>query len=170
MPAMGSLTSVERMDAEHVVINSNIETYERGGKRIPYTNRSEPADPGVAVYFQWNSESYALACDHWETTAGNMQALRKTVAAMRGLERWKVSEILKRTFSGFDALPAEGETSGSSWWDVLGVPRENATREKVRHAYRKRSKDAHPDQGGDPAEWHRLQEAYEQALDALDGR
>ena len=163
----GLLEELERMGAKNVVISSNIETYERGGRRIPYANQAEPSDPGIAVYFQWREEPYALACDHWQKTAGNMQALRKTVAAMRGLERWKVSDMLKRTFSGFKALPGEGETAGNSWWEVLDIPRKSATPEKVRHAYRKRSKDLHPDQGGSPAEWHRLQDAYERALEAV---
>lgn len=75
------------MSAKSVVISSNIETYVRGGQRIPYAGQPNPSDPGVAVYFQWNGEAYSLACDRWKKAEGNMQALRKTVAAMRGLER-----------------------------------------------------------------------------------
>ena len=45
---------------------------------------------------------------------------------------------------------------------VLGVP-VDADIETLRDAYRRRVKDCHPDQGGDPAEFARVQRAYEEA-------
>lgn len=49
------------------------------------------------------------------------------------------------------------------WWEVLGVPR-NCTRKDVQAAYKKRSKTAHPDNGGSTHQWLQLQEAYQQGL------
>lgn len=46
------------------------------------------------------------------------------------------------------------------WWKVLGVDR-NADEETVRKAYRKLAMKHHPDKGGDPEEFKKIQEAYE---------
>ena len=45
-------------------------------------------------------------------------------------------------------------------FDVLSVD-PDADPEEIKEAYRERIKDAHPDRGGDEAEFKRLTEAYE---------
>lgn len=166
----GLLGELRLMRARNVVVSTNIATYRRGGIEIPYADQSQAKDdPGVAVYFEWQEESYALACDRWRTVADNMQAIRKTVEAMRGIDRWGVSEMLKRSFMGFKALPeAEANGTGEKWWSVLGVSSAAST-EDIKRAYRKQATTAHPDQGGSTEAWVRLQEAYEQGLAAAEG-
>jgi hypothetical protein len=157
------LDELTRLKARGVVISTNIETYERGGRRIPYANRTVE-DTGVAVYFEWQGEQHVLACDKWKTVAENVRALGLSVAAMRGLDRWGATEILKRAFTGFKALPQTG--SGWAWWEVLGVAKD-APRELVERAYRIAAQKAHPDKPtGSRADWDRLQEAYRQAKSA----
>ncbi len=51
----------------------------------------------------------------------NIQAIRKTIEAMRGLERWGVSDMLQRTFSGFKALPDQTGIGKEAWWIVFWV-------------------------------------------------
>lgn len=47
--------------------------------------------------------------------------------------------------------------------ETLGVD-PNASPEDIKKAYRRKSKAAHPDVGGDPAEFHALQKAYKEAM------
>ncbi len=157
----GIVEELRRMNASHVVISTNIPTKANG---LPYAGQRTPDDPGVAVYFYWQRSQLALACDRWTTVADNLQALRKSVEAMRGLERWGASGILERAFSGFARLEA---TSGD-WRDVLNVT-PAATLEEVCEAYRQRRRKTHPDHGGDADEFRAVQQAWEQAQRELGG-
>lgn len=47
---------------------------------------------------------------------------------------------------------------------VLGLPA-SASAEEVRHAYRRKIKEVHPDHGGDREAFHRVREAYTRAKD-----
>lgn len=46
-------------------------------------------------------------------------------------------------------------------WDILGVQRD-ASAEEIKAAYRRLAKDHHPDKGGDPDRFIRIQNAYQQ--------
>lgn len=65
--------------------------------------------------------------------------------------------------------PAERElTAYDEAFAVLGLP-ETASEAEVRRAYREKVKEAHPDQGGDEAEFRRVREAYATAREAAAG-
>jgi hypothetical protein len=147
-----------RMSARSIVISTNIPTKNDGN---PYSTYSKPADTGVAVYFTVDNKAMALCCDKWNTVEANLRALVMSVDAMRGLDRWGVSEIMNRAFMGFKALLEKA--AGFPWWEVLGVSRE-CTKKEVLAAYKKKIKIHHPDNGGEPHKWQELQEAYEQGL------
>lgn len=147
-----------RMQAMGIVISTNIPTRSDGN---PYSTYSKRADVGVAVYFTVDNKAMALCCDKWNTVEANLRALVMSVDAMRGLDRWGVSEIMNRAFMGFKALPEKA--ASFPWWDVLGVSR-TATKKEVDHAFKKKAKVNHPDHGGDPGKWQELQEAYQQGL------
>ena len=53
--------------------------------------------------------------------------------------------------------------TGLSPWAVLGVD-EHATLAEVRHAFRIKAKQTHPDRGGDRAEFERVRAAFEAVL------
>ena len=152
------LAEVRRFGGRNCVISSNIPTKRDGN---PYANFSQPADKGIAVYFLYEGEQVVFACDKWNTCEDNLQAIRKAIEAFRGLERWGVSDLLKRAFTGFKALPEH--TNGSAWWRVLGV-NENASPDEIKTAYRNLSKVHHPDLGGDPSMFASVNDAYQQAL------
>src|SRR5690349_20455576 len=78
-----------------VVLSTNIPLRLDG---IPYAGYRQPEDKGVAVYFQYKKESVVLCCDEWNKIEHNILAIAKTVNAMRGIERWGVSEFLKHAF------------------------------------------------------------------------
>lgn len=153
---------LRRMGVEQPIISTNIPLRNDG---LPYATYAQPKDTGVAVYFVYFGKDSVLACDKWATVAENLHALSLSIAAMRGLDRWGVSEILERVFTGFAALPAP--EAQAKWWDVLGVsPR--ATRETIEAAYRVLAKECHPDQlSGSEQKMSELNRAITEARAAL---
>jgi hypothetical protein len=147
-----------RMDARGIIVSTNIPVKNDGN---PYASYSRPVDVGVAVYFSVDNKAMALCCDKWNTVEANLRALVMSVDAMRGLDRWGVSEIMNRAFMGFKALPEKA--ASFPWWEVLGLSR-TCTRKEIEAAYKKKIKLHHPDNGGDPHKWEELQDAYQQGL------
>jgi hypothetical protein len=130
---------LERLGARYVVLSTNMELRLDGQ---PRSDRSDPADPGVAVYFQLSGKQIALACDKWDRVADNIVALAKHIEAMRGMDRWGVGTAAQ-AFAGYEALPAP-----DPWWQTLGLKGPNVTRSDIIIAYRKASQGAHPDRPG----------------------
>jgi hypothetical protein len=152
-----------------IVLSSNIPMRRDG---LPYADMREPADPGIAVYWDerkaWNSakaaydvEPRVIACDTWKTTRENMRAIGLAIVALRTLERTGASEILDRAFGGFAALPAA--SSAPSWWAPLGFTSAPTTLEDVERAYRDKARSAHPDAGGSHEAMVALNRAREDA-------
>jgi len=161
------------VQSSSIVISSNIPVRRDG---LPYADSREPADPGIAVYWDerkaWNSakgayelEPRVIACDAWKTTRENMRAIGLAIGALRMLERTGASEILDRAFTGFAALPAA--SSAPSWWGPLGLTSSPASVEDVERAYRDRVKTAHPDVGGSHEAMVALNAARREALAAF---
>lgn len=149
---------LRRMKAKGVVISTNIPVLGNGN---PYAKYPKPVDTGVAAYFSVNNKAMAICCDKWNTVEANLRALAMSVEAMRGLDRWGVSQVMERAFMGFKALPERA--AGFPWWDVLGVSRVCTVKE-VKDAYKKKSKIYHPNVGGEAHKWRELQDAYEEGL------
>lgn len=149
------------MSATGVVLSTNVEL-RRDGK--PYSGRSS-VDPGVAVYFTWREQQYAFACDCWDRVEHNLQAIRKTIEAVRGIARWGTGEMVASAFAGFKALPEQaGPSNGAAWWDILGVP-STASAAVIEAAYKAKARKAHPDQpGGSHELMQRLNQARELGL------
>lgn len=152
------ISEVRRFGGRDCVISSNIPTKRDGN---PYANFSRPVDCGIAVYFNYEGEQVVFACDKWITAEDNLQAIRKAIEAFRGLERWGVSDLLKRAFTGFKAIPET--SSANTWWNVLGVT-EKASAEEIKRAYRDLAKVSHPDNGGNASLFSAVNEAYQQGL------
>ena len=113
---------LHRQAHRSAVISSNVELRLDG---LPYSGRRAPEDKGIAVYFQmplpqrsWRDpqqfEWKVFACDQWNRVECNLWAIAKTIEAMRGIDRWGVSDMLSRAFTGFK-VPEEG--SGRPWVD-----------------------------------------------------
>lgn len=143
-----------------LIISSNLELRLDG---LPRSNQRQPTDKGVAIYFKYKSNPVSFACDKWNSAEDNLWAISLTLGAIRQIARSGASEMLDRAFAGFAALPAPGETSGESWWDVLGVSSQ-ANLDEIKFAYRSRAREHHPDVGGDPAEFDRITKAYKIAI------
>lgn len=150
------LAELKRMGAREIILSTNVPLR---GDGLPYADfeRRRITDPGVAVYFKWKGSQKVLACDRWTTIEDNLHALELSIEAMRGLERWGVSSILERAFTGFTALPAP-----ETWWTALGV-NESCSLEEAESVYRDRIKKAHPDVGGSEYRASKLNWAIERA-------
>lgn len=154
---------------ERVIVSTNIRDLKRDG--TPYASFTEPADTGVAVYFQlrftcggkWHERPVVLTCDRWTRVAWNLYAIVKDIEAQRGRNRWGCTN-LEQAFRGYLAIPER--TGGLAWWDVLGV-KSDADRRAIKNAYRERAQTEHPDKGGSEDRWARVQLAYEQAMEAV---
>jgi hypothetical protein len=153
---------VRRMGGRDVIVSTNLRVRADG---LPYSNQRQPEDPGVAVYFIWKQKPIVFACDRWKTVEENLWAIVKHIESLRGQERWGVGS-LDQAFAGYAALPAAGQTSGESWWTVLGVP-VNATVDVAQEAFRALAKQHHPDRGGEPAQFLRITKAWNQAQEDL---
>lgn len=156
----GLLDEIHRLGGRMIVLSTNIPLRKDG---LPYANYKTPDDKGVAVYFQLHGISQVFACDKWNSVEDNMQAIRKTIEAIRGIDRWGSSEMMNRAYAGFQALP---ETAGVStmqlWWEVLNVDPSMELAD-IERAYRSLAKEVHPDVGGKPELFVRLSTAIEQA-------
>lgn len=152
-----------------VVISTNIPVRRDG---LPYSNRAEPDDPGVAVYFRVDGKPTVLACDRWTTVGDNIWAIAKHVEALRGQERWGVGS-LKQAFAGYAALEEKTERS---CWEVLGIPPPVAPglsltnrTNHVLDAYRRRARETHPDAGGSSEAFAEVVRAKDMALQLIKG-
>ena len=144
----------ERLRALYPSLWTDVRHNRDGSRDRTAKGSTRPADPGAAVTFRLDGRDYELACDRWDSAAGNVAAIAAHIDALRGQERWGVAD-LRQAFAGHIALPAP-----EPWWTVLGVSRD-APPAVVKAAFRALAKDAHPDQGGDRATWDRLNAAYQ---------
>lgn len=157
----GLIEEIKRLGGKGIVLSTNI-PYRKDG--LPYANYKTPEDKGVAVYFNLNGKSQVFACDKWRRIEDNMQAIRKTIEAIRGIERWGSSEMMNRAYAGFVALPEATETPITPmWWEVLKVDR-YASIVEIETAYRTAAKRTHPDAGGNHDEFIRVVKARDEAI------
>lgn len=147
---------LERLGARAPILSTNVELRLDGQ---PRAGQREPEDTGVALHFELKGQRIVLACDRWDTVAGNMAAIAAHIHSLRGQDRWGVGSV-QQAFAGFLALAAP-----PTWRERLGNP---ATLEQARAAFRARMSDAHPDRGtGDHDEAAALSEAMQEAVAAF---
>jgi hypothetical protein len=132
-----------------LVISSN---YSLGDER--------PADPGVAVYFQWEGLNVCIPVDRYATLADNLQAIHHIIEARRVELRHGSLQLIRATFTGFTALPPPN--AAYSWRMVLDCGRE-ATLADAERKYREKARKAHPDNGGSHSDMARLNQAITEA-------
>lgn len=131
---------------------------------LPYSQRTEPADPGVAIYWKRNKIEQAMAIDRYDRVADNIAAVAATLEAMRAIERHGGAEILNRTFTGFAALPERA--GGRGWRDVFEVsPQDHLNADAIRTRFNALAHKVHPDKpGGDRNKFEELIWARDAAL------
>tara|TARA_B100001079_G_scaffold190327_1_gene164179 strand:+ start:9066 stop:9656 length:591 start_codon:yes stop_codon:yes gene_type:complete len=159
------IEEIGRLGGTNLIISTNVPTRKDGQF---YASAKRPDDPGVAVYFDYKGSQHCFACDQWDRLQDNVQAIRKTIDALRGIARWGSGDMMERAFTGFAALPDPGSAGGEHWSTVLDVA-SDASNDEVRAAYRRARSAAHTDRDtGDNAAFHRVQTAWEQAQQERD--
>lgn len=152
---------LQRMYASDVILSTNLQLRRDG---MPYASGfTKLADPGVAVYFKRDGKPMVLACDKFLNIQDNLNAIALTINALRGIDRWGATDMMERAFSGFLALP---EKASTPWREVLGYYGHDYN--EARTCYHKVVKNAHPDFGGTPKQFQRVQEAWDDARKELD--
>lgn len=135
-----------RLGAKNVIVSTNVRLRRDG---LPYAGDKAPDDQGVAVYFDYLGGQKCFACDRWETVEENLRAIFKSIEAIRGLDRWGSKSFVDAAFTGFAALPSP--EMQRPWWEVLGVD-QNASKDEVRSAYRRKSMELHQAGAGETAQ------------------
>lgn len=159
-----TIRELKMLGAKDIIISTNIPLKR---DNTPYAVeygkwKNITDDTGIAVYFTLNNEQKVICCDAYLCFDDNMQAIRKSIEALRGLDRWKCSDMINQAFTGFKALPEQ--TGGAAWWDVLQC-KQDASDEVIKAQYRRLAMDYHPDKNnGDNSKFIILQNAYQQAL------
>lgn len=139
------------------ILSTNIRLRQDG---LPYASEREPEDSGVAIYFEYKKQQMCFACDKYKKVWENFVAIRKTIEAIRGIERWGASDMMEKAFQGFVALPS----NDLNWWETLGVSRESSHHE-IEWAYKQLRSKHHPDRGGNTDIFDKIQKAYREAID-----
>lgn len=119
-------------------------------------------EPGVSIYFTRKGKPYVLAVDRYKTIEANMRAVELTLEIIRAIERYGSSGLMERSFQGFAELPAPSTVPAYNWWEILGVA-PSASKATYESDYRTLVKRYHPDQGGDPETFLKIQNAIKQA-------
>lgn len=159
------LAELHRLGAEKVLISSNVPIRRDGSMIID--GMREPTDPGVAAYFERDSQPFVLACDRYTYVRCNVAGLAKVIEAMRAIERHGSPSLLMHAMSGFKQLPSH--EANESWWVVLGVE-STATRADVEAAHMALAERHHPDAGGQHDRMASINAARDRALRDLGGR
>lgn len=140
------VNEIRLLGGSAITITTDIPTKVDGGIYANWHNR-QPLDTGVSVIFLYDKVSTVLACDQWDKIEHNIRALGKTVEALRGIERWGASALLKRAMSSFQSLPPPPDPN--DWRRVLGfVPGSRPDLKTVKEQYHNLSRLHHPDATG----------------------
>ena len=143
----------------NLIVSTNIALRRDG---LPLANQRQPEDTGVAVYFNYKKTQVCFACDRWKKIEDNMQAIAKTIEALRGIARWGTGDMMEAAFKGFVALPAPD--AKRTWREVMAFGESTPTAEQLKQRYRELASSRHPDKdSGTHDAMVELNAAYEQA-------
>lgn len=152
-----------QLEKANIILSTNVPLRQDG---LPLAGKKAPEDPGVAVYFVYKERRVCFACDRWKTVEDNMQAIAKTIDALRGIARWGTGDMLEAAFKGFEALPSQAKAK--TWREVFGFREgEYTSFEQVTVRYRQLAQSAHSDKGGSDARMAELNVARDAARKAF---
>lgn len=153
------VAEIKRLGGSYIVLSTNIPLKRDG---MPYANRAEPSDSGVAVYFFRRGKQMVFACDKWDRVQDNMRAIQHTIKALRGAERWGASDMMERAYAAFESLPPPTRATADCW-QILGVCA-GASPDEITRAYHQKAMRAHPDTGGSEGAMIQLNQARDDAI------
>lgn len=155
-------TQLDLLKARYPVVSSNVEPRLDGR---PRSGQAEPADPGVAVYFDLAGKPHCLPCDTYTAVAQNICAIAAHIELTRRIERHGVATTAEM-FAGFLALSSPADRR--PWREVLELHRaKSVTTVTVEEAFRRLARERHPDCGGSDAMMAELNRARDEAQQEL---
>lgn len=155
-------TEMNRMDVDDW--RPSIGNQHTKSNGLPLHN-ANPDDPGFVLRWADDGEEFAVSCDDYSRLRDNLRSvylwvhetrMRSTRPVQTGDSEFAAARL--PSGDGGDAVVATAPPN-----EILGVP-PDADQFVVKNAYRQKAKSAHPDQGGDPAEWERIVDAKEAML------
>jgi hypothetical protein len=152
---------VDRLGARYALVSSNVEVRLDGW---PRSGQPEPADVGVALYFQLHGQARVLACDRWTRVADNLAAIAQHIDALRRIDRYGVG-TMAQAFAGYTALPAQA----SPWWTVLEFADRPTSLAAVEQRHTELARRHHPDRGGSLDTMAKINAARDAARRDLEG-
>lgn len=156
------MAEIKRLGGADTIISTNIPLKKDGTPQAVDWGKTIP-QPGVAVYFKRNGKQLCFACDCWNHVQDNMQAIARTIEALRGIARWGTGDMMEAAFTGFMALPER--SSGENPLAVLGLdPARQYGETEITAAFRRLALTEHPDKPTGSAEkFRRIKEAHDMA-------
>lgn len=153
---------IRKLGGRELIVSTNIPVRKDGFFHNDW-NKKNISDPGVAIYFKFKGKDVSMCCDQYENVWENTYALAKGIEALRGMDRWGVSEFIDRAFTGFTQI--EG-IKVRSWYEILEVDR-ICTVDQVKTNYRRLARLYHPDLNehykGDDSKIKEINNAFEAA-------
>jgi len=159
----GLIYEIQMLGGSNIILSTNIPLR---GDGLPYASAKEPDDSGIAAYFKYKSKDMVFACDEYIKTWENMVAVRKTIEAIRGIERWNASDMMERAFTGFKAL---ADPNKLLWREVLGIPQDENDINVIKYRYKQLCSTYHTDKDSGNAEiFDRVNKAWSEAKGELE--
>lgn len=133
--------------------------------------RAEYEHPGVIVSFESRYGPLRYATDAFDSWPANLRAVALGLEALRKVDRYGISKRGEQ-YTGWRALESGGggistkQQAERFILNKLGVPGDFplTNPDHVRTAYRRLAKTMHPDAGGDPEQFKKLQRARDLLL------
>lgn len=122
-----------------------------------------PAHPGVILSFESSHGPLSYPCDTYDRWEHNLHAIALALECLRAVDRYGVSGRGEQ-YRGWTALPApppKMDRAGAIRFLQKYVTETIDSADKAKEAYRLASMRTHPDRGGDPEEFKKVQQAKE---------
>lgn len=162
---------IRALDGRDVVIQADFSEDDLRLDGWPRASARVPDFPGVIVSFGSRHGPLSYLTDEYTFWQHNVRAIALGLESLRAVDRYGVSKRGEQ-YKGWRAIGAGSDVGGfasvdeaSRWLLQVGDPdgslaaSSTSGRDHHRKAYRAAARLLHPDVGGDPAEFKRLQEA-----------
>ena len=156
--ALGSLNTTKGWQELLAEVRTEFDKW--GVKDVAYPTKKDALISGrvSVLVLGKNGDWQEIECGAFDGKNGperNLCAIREAVRGVRLADQRGIGQVLIGA-TQLLSLPAASEAPSAH--AVLGV-RPNDTQETIRQAYRRRVKETHPDQGGDPDDFLQVQAA-----------
>ncbi|MEN0050630.1 MAG: DnaJ domain-containing protein [Bacteroidota bacterium] len=148
-------------EASDIIITMNV-PLTRGGMPFPLGNvmAHQPEQVGVSVFFTKLNQRAGLCNDKWDMVQHNVRALKKTIEAFRGIERWGSQESLLNIMANGlpDARPVDlalPSMHNKQWWEILELG-QSRSEKAILSAFKRLSQIYHPDKSGGSQEMFKI--------------